>query len=375
MTLTWTLAICTYNRRAELLETLGLALAQTRPPVEAIIVDASPDWAATRDMALVLADRHGVAMRYEKAAERSLTNQRNQAIGLAAGDVLFLIDDDSFLFPDSAAAVMDIYEADPDGAVAAIGLAATATNPSSAATGLQRKQTGHEVIGAAGRVPLLRGAVRWLYTKVLMMRHEETFISYDAGGFGQPAVPPTLAAFDVHAVNHIPGYSMTVRRAVALKEPFDPLLRYYAALEDADATHRFRRHGALLVARQARVHHFQTSASRLPRDKVIILQLLNLAIFLRRHATALPQKRREYHVMLWRRLVAEFFKDLLSQRFALPQVSGVRYVMGMWREVFDRPAADIFAWYPDFQRRLIEDNDYVAWPSDPSGLQPASTRS
>jgi glycosyltransferase involved in cell wall biosynthesis len=373
MTLTWGLAVCTYNRGAVLLECLRLAFGQARAPAEAVIVDASPDWDRWRGEAEALAARHGIALRYEPARERSSATQRNQAVAAATADVLFLIDDDSFLFPDAAERIMAVYEADAAGAVAGVGLAASAENPATAPSGATRKQTGHDTAGGLLALPLVGGLARLFYRKVLMMQHEETFIAYATPHFPHLVVPSALAHLDIYAVNHISGYALTARRRVALAEPFDTALRYYAALEDADATHRYLRHGALVVARGARVHHFQTSASRLPRDRVIILQLLNLALFLRRHAADPALKRRQYRVMLRRRLVAEVFKDLLSRRWSLPQMRAVRYVMGLQDAVFDRPVDEIVAWYPDFQRRLIEAGDYVAFP--PSGGSPASTRS
>ncbi len=48
----WALVLSTYRRRDVLMLCLQAALAQTRPPAEIIIVDASADWEETRDQVL-----------------------------------------------------------------------------------------------------------------------------------------------------------------------------------------------------------------------------------------------------------------------------------------------------------------------------------
>ena len=48
MTLSWGLAIATYNRADVLVRCVKLALQQTRPPIEVVICDSSPDWETTR---------------------------------------------------------------------------------------------------------------------------------------------------------------------------------------------------------------------------------------------------------------------------------------------------------------------------------------
>jgi hypothetical protein len=59
--------------------------------------------------------------------------------------------------------------------------------------------------------------------------------------------------------------------------------------------------------------------------------------------------------MLWRRLVGEFLKDALSRRWEFPQVAGVLIAMRYWREIWRRDTSEIDRWYPDFQKRIIDD--------------------
>ncbi len=47
--------------------------------------------------------------------------QRNQAMELVRADIVFLIDDDSFMYDDCAAEILAVYEKDEAGAIAAVG--------------------------------------------------------------------------------------------------------------------------------------------------------------------------------------------------------------------------------------------------------------
>ena len=153
----------------------------------------------------------------------------------------------------------------------------------------------------------------------------------------------------------MPGSAMTVRRDVALAEPFDPSLRYYAAFEDLDAAYRYARHGAVLQARQAHLHHYEATGGRMKRKKVIIFQLLNMIVFLKRHAARPEDFLWRYRVLMGRRLVGEGLKDLLARRWDFPQLRGVLIVMQEWRKVWDRDVSELDDWYPEFQKMILED--------------------
>src|SRR5262245_220356 len=134
--LSWSLVIATYNRQDVLLRCLALAAQQTRPPLEIIVVDASPDWTAARErvMAELAVHRPHIHWHYVEARHRSSAGQRNQGVRLATADVVFLIDDDSLMYSDCAEHILPIYEADTQGQVAAI-MADEATTPPDAASG------------------------------------------------------------------------------------------------------------------------------------------------------------------------------------------------------------------------------------------------
>ena len=102
--LNWALVVATYRREQILPRCLRLGVQQTRPPVEVIVVDASPGWDKTRDTILggLAAEHPQIRWSYQAAEKRSLPAQRNQGIRQAHPDILFLVDDDSLMYSDCA---------------------------------------------------------------------------------------------------------------------------------------------------------------------------------------------------------------------------------------------------------------------------------
>ncbi|MDR3254961.1 MAG: glycosyltransferase [Synergistaceae bacterium] len=89
--------IATLNR-AEALENISLKslLKQDCGKLEAIVWDAS-DGDGSRDLCLTMSQKFnekGFLLRYFKAPRRGLASQRNDAVKMAVGDIIFFIDDD-----------------------------------------------------------------------------------------------------------------------------------------------------------------------------------------------------------------------------------------------------------------------------------------
>ncbi len=147
--LTWALVVATKDRIEALRVCVEHAVSQSRPPAEVIIVDASADWQNHRDEIATLAAKSGVPCTCLQAARPSAAFQRNQGIEAATADILFLIDDDSFLYPDAADQVLQLYEADSKGEVAGIQLIPAAKPPGAAPEAVRQDRKGLEIVAAA----------------------------------------------------------------------------------------------------------------------------------------------------------------------------------------------------------------------------------
>lgn len=355
----WSLCIATLNRRTALLRTLAHALAQTVPPAQIVVVDASDDWEATaaafRD---VLADRPEIALDYGTSATRSSATQRNAALARATHDIVFMIDDDSFMHPTCAEEILKVYADDPEHRVACISARLVEAIPDLPGTDAapampDRKASGRR--GGAGLKARVLGTApgRWINRRVLLQSATELFLRYD--GDRARDLPATVTRHDVAQMPFMAGSAMTVRRAIALREPFDTALRYYAAFEDLDFSYRCARHGAVLRAERAHLHHFEAAGGRIKRTKIVLFQLLNMAVFLKRHAAAPEAWRGPYRRLVWRRLLGETLKDLIAGRTRLPQARGALTALRHWRRVWAMTPDEIDARYPDIQKHLLEE--------------------
>lgn len=353
--LTWGLCVATLNR-IDILETcVACALGQTRPPSEVVIVDASDAWEAHRARIARLTDAASTPLTYLPAARRSLAVQRNQGIAAASADILFLIDDDSLLYPDAAEIAMALYEAPFGRDVVAVGLKSKDAPPPA----LPSIRSERAASTSAGRAALGLKRTRvfgWLYREVFLLTHDRLFFEYTPGrprpsAAAEPFPPAEVAG--AYLVKFIGGYYLTARRSVALAEPFNRHLLGYSPMEDLDAVYRWQRHGRIAQSTRAGVHHHVSSQSRIDRRKVTQLQLSNMALFVRMNSVKLATDSLGLSIRMLRRLVAEFLKDAGTRRLTFPQLRGALAAVPATHRVLTMPAAEIPDWYERYQSLLI----------------------
>jgi GT2 family glycosyltransferase len=201
--------------------------------------------------------------------------------------------------------------------------------------------------GTTKHYGVLARLIRWL------LRADDLFVPYDAD-FPRHPIPPAVQRLPIGTRPLMVGWGMTFRRDISLKEPFDEILSRYAAGEDSDMGYRASRHGLLLTALEARLCHIGASGGRLPAYVVALLGNLNPLVMHRLYSTDLKRSRRRSRHLLARRFLILFCKDLARRQFAVPNARGI---LGAWRRlgyVFSRSEAELRAWYPTFQKQLIE---------------------
>jgi glycosyltransferase involved in cell wall biosynthesis len=343
--LTWALVIATYRREHILPRCLRLAVAQTRPPVEIIVVDASPNWEKTRDeiMAGLAATHPEIRWVYVAAEKRSSASQRNQGIRLASADLLFLIDDDSLMYPDCAAQILRIYEADEGAAVAGVNAMHVPVPPDQPEDALAQPPSEHGTTKQYG--PLAR-----LIRRIL--RADDLFVPYDAT-FPQHVIPEAVRSLPIGTRPLMVGWGMTFRREIAQQEPFEEIMTHYAAGEDSDMGYRASRHGLLLTALEARLCHLGAGGGRLHPFVVAALGNLNPLVLHRLYSTDLARSRRRSRGLLWRRFWILLAKDLSRLRLSVPNGRGILFAWRWLGRIFAKSEPELRAWYPEFQKQLI----------------------
>ena len=349
-TLSWSLVVATYQREKILPLCIKLAVEQTRKPAEIIVVDASNNWEQTRNhvMTEIAPTCSDIRWVYVCAEHLSLTLQRNQGLQIATADVVFLIDDDSLMYPTCAEEIMRVYEADPDGVVKGVQAQLANTPPSDQATNEVKKKTGWSEEKHAS----FNLFQQFLWKHLFLMNAELLCIPYN-GDFPHHQIPAAVAKLNVYPVKLFHGCRMSFRREAILQEMFEPLLRYYAILEDMDASYRVSRQGLLVEAVNAQIHHFHSGSGRISRFKVSVLSALNQALLLRKYSDNYQRDRQRFYILMIRRIIAEVLKDALSRRWSLPQARGLLTAWKYADQVFALPDNNLAEWYPNFQRKLL----------------------
>ncbi len=350
MALTWGLVVATKDRIEPLCTCIEHALAQSPQPFEIIIVDASVDWARHQSRVTdMLKPYPQIRLLYEQASRPSSAVQRNQGIAQAQADILFLIDDDSFLYPNAVAEVLDLYALDTAHSVPGIQLTPAAQPPDKSAMPAAKQNTEYGMDNVANTPGLKRRLLRAL----LSYGPQGNFIPYD-GVYPDRPVPTTLSSSAVRQTRLFEGFRMTLRREVAQRLMFDPSLLYYSPGEDLDISFRASQDGPLLTAKNALVHHFNSGDGRLKRAQVETLGTLNQALFLRKNAKNLPTARMRYIGRILHRAFAGALMDLWRKRFTLPKARGTLKGLVLSAQVFDTPLDRLEPVYADLQHRVVK---------------------
>ncbi|SHG27113.1 glycosyltransferase family 2 protein [Cognatishimia maritima] len=348
--LSWTLAICTYNRPQHLLPTLGFIATQHRLPLEIVVVDASDDWEKTRaevrETYPDLWDK--VALRYEPADVRSLTAQRNQALRLAQGDIVFSLDDDIHLFPDTAEKIMQAYEADQNEDISMIGAFFVEPGPDAVA----------DTSDAGPLAPVEHGSFKqrveaWLRSQFTLDKH---FVPYWAPLTEAP-LPDLAISEGLLAGGLINGGRTTFRRKFALNAGWSEFLRYYATHEDSDFSYRMAQMGRLAVMPAARLFHADGNEGLYRRYRVNVIRVRNLMALHRVHSD--NRQRSAFRLATSFLFFAALYAliDPMQKRLTFPTMRAylAGFVQIPW--VLYKPTRDFKKWYIDLQERMYQLKD------------------
>lgn len=309
--------MATRNRPGVVALSLPLLLSQTRRPAQVVIVDSSEDGAPIEALARAADGTAGVPVLYLRA-EAGLTLQRNQGLALCRSDVVILPDDDSLLYPDAAERILEVYELDAEGAVAAV-CAREAQRPPGEGLGL-------EAVAAERRAR--PGARRLRQRLKERLAPLNPFLRVGHRLNARHPWPPWAEGMGVRPVPYMTGFRMSFRRAVLEREPFDETLGRYGWFEDIDASFRAMRHGLVVAATRAAVHHHRVAGPRGDGRAVGLWAVLNRAYVVMKAVDAHPglfdreRERRRLGLYCLGRALA--YRAMARDAFGLARAEGAR---------------------------------------------------
>lgn len=230
--LTLAVLLCTRNRPQELARCLASLAAQTRPPDEIWVIDAS-DTAATAPPPL--APRHPPPATHFLHTTPGLPAQRNLALRQTQADVVAFFDDDVELEPGYLAALMAVYERRWEEGIGGVAGSTPGWRQSSEGAWQIKRLFGLTHVRASG------DAVRLLPTLGVVW-------------VAQPQREIPCAA--------LPGHCMSFRRSALEGVSFDESLGGYADGEDIDVSIQVGRRFPLWQTPDARLAHNKSRAER-----------------------------------------------------------------------------------------------------------------
>ena len=353
--LEWGLVIATYKREAILPRCLRLAAQQTVSPKEIIVVDASPYWEKTRAKIMQeLAVKYpAIEWKYVQAERASSATQRNQGIDLATADVLFLIDDDTLIYPDCAEEIMNIYTHDIAHQVVGIRGTPAQLPPDKPVQKLDNKQLSKFKDKTKIILYKLRKVVGNA-VDLVVMNPKEDFIPYDFCSFSQQPLPEEIKNLAVCQVPIMQGAYMTFRRRIIKRARFEDILVRYATSEDTDACCRASRFGMMLHALKAQMWHSPISHRVVSRYTFTVMRALNIAVLHKLHSIDVTRSKKLIVKFFWRRLVDATIRDILTLRWSLPSTRGYLFAYRYYDKIFSMNPEELRAWYPGFQQILFD---------------------
>lgn len=344
--LSWSLIVCTINRREVLEQSLGTAINQTRLPKQIIVVDASDDWefSKTRILDSLARDYKSIEWIYVDSEQKSLTYQRNAGFKFCKSDVVFFLDDDSFMYPNCAEEIMQVYENDKFQRVGGVSAILAITPPQ---TLLNNDQNERKIEPPSKWKPSLAPMYKLWY-------QDQLFIPYD-GKYHTHDISELASRSSVVSEVLFHGCRMTYRTSV-VKEVggFDEVLIRGAIAEDSDISYRVSRKYALVIATQARIFHEQTKIARINSYKNSMMVILNIVVlFLLNTKGDNEVSFLIYRHVIWR-LLLELIRDSAKPQQGFPHVRGVFQAILYLPKILQMNKNQLRRWYPQFQAHILD---------------------
>lgn len=322
--------IATRNRQDALELSLPLLLGQSRPPHRVIVVDASDDHDATRRAIDACRRPEGPEIALMRGP-RGAALQRNLGLAEVEAEITLFPDDDSLLLPGALAAIMEVYERDADGQVAAVCARETFTPPAAL---LAEARARYEI----GPVERLRRAVAMRRARLEAALFPDPFVTLAERSREGRSPPDWLDACGAVVVDRMPGFRMSFRTAAIRETGFDATLADYSLFEDNDACLAAGRKGWLLGALRAEIYHHRAPGGRADPFRLGAMQVLNRAYVQARHDGGDPALRRAFHRFVGYK--AAVYAAAAPTREGRARLRGALAGWSRARAVFDAPAAE-----------------------------------
>lgn len=295
------IVIATRNRQAVLPLSLRTMLTQSVLPQRLIVVDASDEHEAIKEIVDEAVRRLAPSVDARVIrSEAGSSHQRNVGLAHVVSTVVFFPDDDVLWFPGTAEAIMRIYSRDAEGVVGCVSAADSTAPPPGAFDVVPPPYK----VALRDRLTLRRsvlGKVAFLVPDPLHLGKRWMNI------WGVKIAPPWLPEEDAELCAAVTGYKMTFRTNVIRQlGGFDEYMGRYALYEDAEASLGCLNRKLNIVAKRARVFHYRDPGVRISGREFGTMSMLNRAYIVCKHSPPGSAARGQLRLYLWFQLCRYF---------------------------------------------------------------------
>lgn len=271
----YSVVVATRNRLDALRLSLPLLIAQTRPPLEIIVVDSTDAPEPIRGIVEEVAATTAIPLTYLHSAPGA-SLQRNLGVDRARGEVTLFPDDDSMLFPEAMERIMRIYERDARGLIGGVCGGEVNRPPPAIADRVGTSYSRAPREAAVGMTVRQRKRLKARYVS-------DPFSALADRKYARLEIPDWLAEEKAGLVRLMTGFRMSFRTELIRRLRFDEDLGRYSLFEDADASLRVLDGQCLVVARDALFYHHKVPGRRDAERALGVMQILNRGYVLSKH--------------------------------------------------------------------------------------------
>lgn len=297
------IVIATRNRAEALRLSLPLLVAQSHPPQRIIVIDSSDDPGPAYQATEAIMGQ-GIPVRFEHGPKGSSV-QRNRGLSFVTAPVVFFPDDDSLCHPGTTEAMMRVYARDTDCQIAGVCAADALDMPAHRGVSYDMRADHRR----HARAMSLRNRVERRVTDLNPFLTLGQMLQQDC------PVPSWLPEEQAVRVEWMTGFRMSFRTE-AIAAGFEEAFRGYGLYEDIDASFHATRHGALVGANRARIHHHRFPSGRPDAHNFALMTVLNRAFVVARHSAGMSTDERR----MMRRKTRNY--ALARMAMLLPKIAG-----------------------------------------------------
>ncbi len=335
----YTTVIVTRNRPEALELSLPLILAQTYPTAAVVIVDSSDDPVSNEACVAKARSTSDIPITYIRSAP-GMTVQRNIGLAEVASPVVLFPDDDSLLYPDTMAQLMEVYIRDTEGRIGGVCSAEAKAPPPGVL-----KQTTYDMT-RADRLRQRIAATRFRLERALV---PDPFLTAGQNRITALNYPDWIDGQRYVQVEWMTGFRMSFRTEIIRQYGFKEVLGRYALFEDNDACLNVLRTHGLVGVRTAQIYHHKAPARRSSGYTMGAIQILNRFFILANQGRASSYLRRQ---LMWFSRYKLLQYRLARSDFGRSRLQGAKDALRCAPDLLTCPPADLASTYLTMRENL-----------------------